>query len=211
MSTAIKLRGDTTANWNVNNPLLLEREIVVDTTLNRFKIGDGVTLYNSLPYMDAALVTELGLKAPIANPTFTGTVNGITKAMVGLGNVDNTSDEEKPISTLQATGLAPKANPTISGVVTIVSNSSPAIDINNNSIIGIFNQGSSKPILKKTSTSPLMSDTTILIGNSESTTEILGAKLILENIPTFADNAEAAALPIGSVYRTITGILMIKY
>ena len=43
MSTAIKLRGDTTANWNINNPLLLEREIVVDTTLNRFKIGDGVT------------------------------------------------------------------------------------------------------------------------------------------------------------------------
>jgi hypothetical protein len=30
--------------------------------------------------------------------TFTGTVGGITKAMVGLSNVDNTSDEDKPIS-----------------------------------------------------------------------------------------------------------------
>lgn len=78
MSTAIKLRGDSTANWSINNPLLLEREIAVDTTLLRFKIGDGVTLYNSLPYMDAALVTELGLKAPLANPAFTGaaTLNG---------------------------------------------------------------------------------------------------------------------------------------
>ena len=75
MSTAIKLRGDTTANWNSNNPLLLEREIVVDTTLLRFKIGDGVTLYNSLPYMDASTVTELGLKAPLANPELTGDVN----------------------------------------------------------------------------------------------------------------------------------------
>jgi hypothetical protein len=31
--------------------------------------------------------------------TFTSTVSGITKAMVGLGNVDNTSDLSKPIST----------------------------------------------------------------------------------------------------------------
>jgi hypothetical protein len=33
--------------------------------------------------------------AKLASPTFTGTVSGITKTMVGLGNVDNTSDIEK--------------------------------------------------------------------------------------------------------------------
>jgi hypothetical protein len=43
------------------------------------------------------------LKAPIASPTFTGTVSGVTKSMVGLGNVDNTSDANKPVSTAQAT------------------------------------------------------------------------------------------------------------
>jgi hypothetical protein len=48
------------------------------------------------------------LKANIANPTFTGTVGGITKAMVGLGNADNTSDANKPVSTLQANALALK-------------------------------------------------------------------------------------------------------
>ncbi len=37
--------------------------------------------------------------APIDNPTFTGTVSGITKAMVGLTEVDNTADADKPIST----------------------------------------------------------------------------------------------------------------
>ena len=31
-------------------------------------------------------------KANLASPTFTGTVNGISKSMVGLGNVDNTSN-----------------------------------------------------------------------------------------------------------------------
>ena len=49
--------------------------------------------------------TALNLKAPIASPTFTGTVSGITKTMVGLANVDNTSDVNKPVSTAQQTAL----------------------------------------------------------------------------------------------------------
>lgn len=44
-------------------------------------------------------------KAPIASPTFTGTVGGITATMVGLGNVTNTSDANKPVSTAQQTAL----------------------------------------------------------------------------------------------------------
>lgn len=47
----------------------------------------------------------LNLKAPIASPTFTGTVSGITKSMVGLGNVDNTSDANKPVSIAQQAAL----------------------------------------------------------------------------------------------------------
>lgn len=38
-------------------------------------------------------------KAPINSPTFTGTVGGITKTMVGLSNVDNTSDTTKDSAT----------------------------------------------------------------------------------------------------------------
>jgi len=58
--------------------------------------------------------------APIASPTFTGTVGGITKSMVGLGNVDNTTDLLKPISTATQTALdlkAPLASPTFTGTV----------------------------------------------------------------------------------------------
>ena len=47
-------------------------------------------------------------KAPMASPTFTGTVSGVTKAMVGLGNVDNTSDASKPVSTATQTALDAK-------------------------------------------------------------------------------------------------------
>ena len=47
---------------------------------------------------------------PINNPTFTGSVNGITKSMIGLANVDNTADLSKPISTATQTALDLKAN-----------------------------------------------------------------------------------------------------
>jgi hypothetical protein len=88
----------------------------------------------------AALTTLIGTKldssiasstyAPIASPTFTGTVNGITKAMVSLGNVDNTADASKPISTATQSALdaklaistasstyAPKISPAFTGTV----------------------------------------------------------------------------------------------
>jgi hypothetical protein len=53
--------------------------------------------------VSAAQQSALDLKAPINNPTFTGTVGGVTKSMVGLGNVDDTADSAKPVSTAQGT------------------------------------------------------------------------------------------------------------
>ena len=55
--------------------------------------------------VSTATQTALDLKAPLASPTFTGTVAGITSTMVGLGNVDNTSDASKPVSTATQTAL----------------------------------------------------------------------------------------------------------
>ena len=57
-------------------------------------------------YITTATQTALDLKAPLASPTFTGTVSGITKAMVGLGSADDTADTAKPVSTAQATAIA---------------------------------------------------------------------------------------------------------
>lgn len=74
---------------------------------------------------DAAFSTTvtnaLALKAPLASPTFTGTVAGVTKGHVGLGNVDNTSDANKPVSTAGQTALDLKANlasPALTGTPT---------------------------------------------------------------------------------------------
>ena len=106
-----------TASWNVNNeyvdlgtsqfwsvPYALYAGNVkgADTKLN---ISDTASMLK--PYF-----TSINLKANIESPTFTGTVSGITKAMVGLANVDNTADINKPVSTATQTALDLKANVT---------------------------------------------------------------------------------------------------
>jgi hypothetical protein len=71
--------------------------------------------------LTATVNTALDLKAPLASPTFTGTVSGVTKSHVGLGNVDNTTDAGKPVSTATQTALdlkAPLASPSLTGVPT---------------------------------------------------------------------------------------------
>jgi hypothetical protein len=59
-----------------------------------------------------ANLSVVELKAPIESPTFTGTVGGITKSMVGLSGVDNTSDINKPISSATQTALDSKVSST---------------------------------------------------------------------------------------------------
>jgi hypothetical protein len=103
------------ASWNVNNeyvdlgtsqfwsvPYALYAGNVkgADTKLN---ITDTAAMLK--PYF-----TSINLKANIESPTFTGTVSGITKAMVGLGNVDNTADIDKPVSSATQAALDLKAN-----------------------------------------------------------------------------------------------------
>jgi len=75
------------------------------------------------PNFAATLSTSIGLKAPIASPTFTGTVAGITSTMVGLGNVDNTSDVNKPVSTATQTALDLKLDLTSPAVDYYITNS----------------------------------------------------------------------------------------
>lgn len=90
----------TSQFWSVPYALYAGNVKGADTKLN---ISDTAAMLK--PYF-----TAVNLKANIESPTFTGTVKGITKAMVGLANVDNTSDIDKPISTATKTALDLKAN-----------------------------------------------------------------------------------------------------
>ena len=89
-------------SWNgiTNKPLVITN---IQTELdNKLNISSATSTY--------ATISNLNLKANVASPTFTGTVSGITKSMVGLANVDNTTDLLKPISTATSTALADKVD-----------------------------------------------------------------------------------------------------
>lgn len=46
----IQLRRGTTTEWSNANPTLANGEVGIDTDLKKFKIGDGVTAWNSLAF-----------------------------------------------------------------------------------------------------------------------------------------------------------------
>ena len=50
MANRIQLRRDTALNWNTANPILAQGEMGFETDTNQFKIGDGVSAWNSLTY-----------------------------------------------------------------------------------------------------------------------------------------------------------------
>jgi hypothetical protein len=66
---------------------------------------EGIQLWDGTKWIYYVDTAALDLKANTSSPTFTGTVGGITATMVGLGNVNNTSDLSKPISTLTQAAL----------------------------------------------------------------------------------------------------------
>ena len=64
-SARIQTKRDTSANWESNNPVLLNgEEILVDTNAGeiRKKVGNGTKKYNELPFIDEPIRTLIGNK-----------------------------------------------------------------------------------------------------------------------------------------------------
>lgn len=62
----VKLKRDTSANWTINNPVILNGELIlVDTAEGelRTKIGDGTKTYTQLPFSDEILRNLINNKA----------------------------------------------------------------------------------------------------------------------------------------------------
>jgi hypothetical protein len=101
------LQADTSFLFTQSDTLSLNLTSRFATKLN---YTDTSFLFTQSDTNQLNLTNRFNLKANINSPTFTGTVGGITKSMVGLGNVDNTSDANKPISTATQTALNLKFN-----------------------------------------------------------------------------------------------------
>lgn len=93
---------------SVNSRLFIGKDVSMNANL--YVLGNAILgnvtitgnsvfskIYSNSFYENGVLISSK--YATISSPTFTGTVSGITSTMVGLGNVNNTSDLDKPIST----------------------------------------------------------------------------------------------------------------
>jgi hypothetical protein len=104
--TADKLAGDSVTTAKILDGAVTSAKIENGTIVNADINASAAIAMTKIDGLGSAL----DLKAPLADPTFTGTVSGITKSMVGLGNVENTSDANKPVSTATQTALDAKAS-----------------------------------------------------------------------------------------------------
>jgi hypothetical protein len=119
-----------------DNSITVVAADISDVTASAAELNvlDGMTAstaeLNHVDGVTSPIQTQLDAKASLAGATFTGTVNGITKAMVGLGNVTNTSDANKPVSTAQQTALDGKLSltgGTLTGALTL--HDAPTLDL----------------------------------------------------------------------------------
>ncbi len=159
----------------------------------------GVTAYTglsdaataNLPVINTSLAAALAAKAPTASPTFTGTVSGVTKTHVGLGNVDNTPDALKPVSTAQAAAdalKAPLASPTFTGTVSGITATMVGLgNVNNTTDLA-------KPISTATSAALALKQANLIAGTGIT---IDGTNTISTTIGAVAQQvAYTAAIPL---------------
>lgn len=108
--------------------------ITAPATSATLTIAQGATLTASATATVSGTNTgdqSLAAFAPLASPAFSGTPTGITKTHVGLANVDNTSDVNKPLSTADTNALAlkaPLASPTLTGTPVLGAASATSIN-----------------------------------------------------------------------------------
>lgn len=120
LNTLLMFRAGLSSAWQASNITLNEGEPGYETDTHILKIGDGVTAYNDLPAVSGDDSLAEQLQAHLSNYN---NPHQVTKAQIGLGNVDNTSDADKPVSTATQAALDLKAN--ISDIPTDVLQYSP--------------------------------------------------------------------------------------
>lgn len=150
-SAQIKLRRDTAANWTAANPVLADGEFGFERDTGKSKVGNGSTAWATLPYHGKAMMDEHLADAdphpqyltpaegnaaytPLAHASNTSNPHSVTKAQVGLGSVDNTSDANKPVSTAQQAALDLKA--TSASLGTMSTQNANAVAITGGAIDG---------------------------------------------------------------------------
>ena len=91
---AFKLRSNTEEGWNSYKYVLLKNEVILDTTNNRLKVGDGKSKFSELEYVDQ----------PIDNLTTEDKYRALSaKQGVVLKNLLNTKADQSALDSLSNT------------------------------------------------------------------------------------------------------------
>lgn len=101
MAVQIQLRRGTAGAWTTANPILAEGEFGIDSSNNQFKIGDGITAWNSLPY--GGLVGTVGLNNLPPNPT-TGYALIYNGTALAWGQAGYAPDDDQTVLSVQVFG-----------------------------------------------------------------------------------------------------------
>ena len=115
--------------------------------------------------------------------TFTGTTSGITKSMVGLNNVDNTSDANKPVSTATQTALNLKQDTLVSGTNIKTINSTTLLGSGNITTGTVTSVGVSMPSAFSVASSPITTSGTIAITGAGVVSQYVRGDGSLANFP----------------------------
>jgi hypothetical protein len=189
MATRIQVRRDSTSNWSDVNPVLADGEIGIEkTNPPKVKIGDGITAWNSLPYVTTSggggtwgsIIGTLADQTDLNN-ALSNKVDKVTGK--GLSTEDYTTLEQTKVSELETSMLTTSFSNSILldkisgrnyGTVDLTSNATIALDSTNikdggNAQLGLKADGTHSPVLtsfNKYDASGLDYDTTLNTVNS---------------------------------------------
>lgn len=92
----------TAGVWSIDNSIVLDADSVVNSPSGNLS---STTVQAALNELQSDIDTKANSSSLNAHTTNVSNPHSVTKAQVGLGNVDNTSDVNKPVSTAQAAAI----------------------------------------------------------------------------------------------------------
>jgi hypothetical protein len=96
MAFRVQIRRDTSANWNTNDPILLNGEFGYETDTGRYKIGNGIDVWTDLIY------SLVGITGPTGGTGVTGPTGGT--GPTGSQGIQGPTGETGPQGVIGNTG-----------------------------------------------------------------------------------------------------------
>lgn len=173
---SLQHKRDTAANWTANNPTLLAGQIGIETdgltTTPKFKIGDGSTAWNTLPYFYGGALSAQNLSN-----------------VLGVGNTTSGNDIELTDADSIVLGTTPKGyisySPVLANPAFYITNAGGTDAISFRDAGGIYVDTTTGVYLPQLTASRILSlDANNKISSSFNTTGS-GSTLVLSTSPTF--------------------------